>query len=993
MKKITALFIAMFMVVATFVPTANAFSKTEVWSGDIASSFESGDGSISSPFIIAKANQLALLADLVNSGEGNYASLSYVVGMPIVLNGATASNTWIPIGTTEHPFRGYFDGCDYSISKAYNNSGTSYLGLFGVVDNANISYVYMRSTYFYGDEYIGAIVGQATDSIIENCKFQGEVGGNSCVGGIAGAAYESELSKCVSNLSSFVVGYDAHTGGIAGDSSSYINASKNYAAVGGQDFVGGIVGFNLYNGLVKLSVNAGSVNGYNSVGGVVGCNMGHIIHCTNEKSPSGTGNLGGICGDNILYGVVSDCMNHAEIWNDSASATNVGGIVGNNNSAVIMQSINLGNILKSNSGGNVGGIVGQSFKGRITECVNSVYVTSDFDSSIVGGIVGKTNYDTILRCQNSGNISGVDMSDTSRVGGIAGDNFSLISNSFNKGSIFGGRNLGGITGRNNATIENSYNAGNIEEILGAGSITGLNDSEGFIDNCYYLDTTIGFSLSNFGTELTDSQMQTQESFYGFDFPGVWTMSVDGYLYPILNINAICVEILRETDSLEVGESTQLTAIVTPITAINREVEWSVSSDVATIDEFGVLVAMKPGYVNAKAQCGNVFAEVGFDIYQYHTVSFFDSYANETFSQLKVLHGDVVTVFPDAPTHEHQHFAGWDYDNEPIYEDTVISALYELSKYNVSFVDGVTGLEFENISVDAGTILSVLPDVPTHEGYEFKGWDYDGEPINNDTVITAEYNVIPYYEVTFRDGVTLEDILVISVRENTVIFDFPKVPTHAGYEFKGWDYDGEPINNDTVITAEYDEIIYHTVTFRDGVTLQDFFVISVRENTVITEFPEAPTHSRYEFSHWDYNGLPVTADILITAVYEEKTYHTVTFVDGLTGEEISQILVESGKTISEFPTPSEHFGYEFDKWDYDSEPIASDTTVTALYIEIYTLGDVNADGNINTGDAVLILKYASGAAALNDLQLLSADFNRDGKVNTGDATSILKALIS
>jgi hypothetical protein len=58
-----------------------------------------------------------------------------------------------------------------------------------------------------------------------------------------------------------------------------------------------------------------------------------------------------------------------------------------------------------------------------------------------------------------------------------------------------------------------------------------------------------------------------------------------------------------------------------------------------------------------------------------------------------------------------------------------------------------------------------------------------------------------------------------------------------------------------------------------------------------------------------------------------------------------------------------------------------------------IGDVNGDENINTGDAVLILKYISSSAELNADQLLAADFNQDTKVNTGDATAILKSIVS
>lgn len=56
---------------------------------------------------------------------------------------------------------------------------------------------------------------------------------------------------------------------------------------------------------------------------------------------------------------------------------------------------------------------------------------------------------------------------------------------------------------------------------------------------------------------------------------------------------------------------------------------------------------------------------------------------------------------------------------------------------------------------------------------------------------------------------------------------------------------------------------------------------------------------------------------------------------------------------------------------------------------YTVGDVNADGSVNSIDAALILKYDAGAVDFTELQLMAADFNGDGVVNSIDAALILK----
>lgn len=52
------------------------------------------------------------------------------------------------------------------------------------------------------------------------------------------------------------------------------------------------------------------------------------------------------------------------------------------------------------------------------------------------------------------------------------------------------------------------------------------------------------------------------------------------------------------------------------------------------------------------------------------------------------------------------------------------------------------------------------------------------------------------------------------------------------------------------------------------------------------------------------------------------------------------------------------------------------------------GDVNADGEINSGDALLILMSSTGTVTLTDEQSVSADVTGDGKINASDALSVL-----
>ena len=56
---------------------------------------------------------------------------------------------------------------------------------------------------------------------------------------------------------------------------------------------------------------------------------------------------------------------------------------------------------------------------------------------------------------------------------------------------------------------------------------------------------------------------------------------------------------------------------------------------------------------------------------------------------------------------------------------------------------------------------------------------------------------------------------------------------------------------------------------------------------------------------------------------------------------------------------------------------------------YVLGDVNADGNINASDALLVLKHAAKLEILSKLQCLSANVVTDDSIDAKDALQILK----
>lgn len=142
----------------------------------------------------------------------------------------------------------------------------------------------------------------------------------------------------------------------------------------------------------------------------------------------------------------------------------------------------------------------------------------------------------------------------------------------------------------------------------------------------------------------------------------------------------------------------------------------------------------------------------FEIHKF-TVMFNSDGGSEVASQIVNWNtGATLTI----PIREKYAFKGWflpngtQYTNQPIKENTTLTARWERNVFNVTFVTG-GGTEVENTEVNLNTAVT-LP-TTTRTGYVFKGWflsdgtEYTNQPVTDDMTLTARWE-IQMFTVTF-----------------------------------------------------------------------------------------------------------------------------------------------------------------------------------------------------------------------------------------------------
>ena len=361
----------------------------------VASGFNGGDGSESSPYLICTYAQLNKMRDNLMAhyelGQDINANPSWSAGDNgcTAYDGSTVPETtpctgWVPVGTVETDkcdggtddvcFQGHLDGGDHIISNLYLNisgSGDIYGGLFGYTGSqAEISNmgltdasVTVTSSIIHSNSYSGGLVGhnngtisnsyatgEVTSSVYSYSYSGGLVGYNKQRGAISNSYATGAVTSSVSvySYSGGLVGYN-YVGTI---SNSYATGevTSSSSTSNSNSYSGGLVGYN-YEGTISNSYATGEVTSSTSAsasasasysGGLVGRNSGTISNSyatggevtSSTSDPSSNSYSGGLVGRNT--GTLSNSYAIGEVTSTSDPSSNSygGGLVGNNTTTI-----------------------------------------------------------------------------------------------------------------------------------------------------------------------------------------------------------------------------------------------------------------------------------------------------------------------------------------------------------------------------------------------------------------------------------------------------------------------------------------------------------------------------------------------------------------------------------------------------------------------------------------------------------------------------------
>lgn len=473
----------------------------------------SGNGTENDPYLIYNPIQFSQMANFLNQ-DGVVFVLKNDLDLTEFISDNYPSEGWSPIGTNGAPFKGVLKGGNHKVSGlSINRSGVSYVGLFGYMQDATISNLYLEAGTISGGDYSALFAGYANNCSISNITASTSgVSGLNNMGGFIGRAVNVTLNNVSLQVGSNGVHGGQNVGGLVGQASGTFTNVNATTSVSGNSYVGGAVGLNFAN-ITSCTID-GNVEGNSShIGGIAGSSYTCILSgCIHFGDVEGAGRVGGICGNSEEAPIFADCKSQGDI---TSSDDYTGGVLGFGDFESMTNCSHFGNITGKNYvGGVYGGNLSQSqedypvYYKSSSSTKNNKNVTwtntSNFEDGLVyirkinkccaiGDIIGKQNVGGIVgshEAHRSFRFKSHGASDRSGSFGNPGSGYLWregVYTSSNNYYYFSPVDYVDYTSLN---VLSSYYSGNITGTINIGGLIG-NKVCGEIQKCYAYANVVG----------------------------------------------------------------------------------------------------------------------------------------------------------------------------------------------------------------------------------------------------------------------------------------------------------------------------------------------------------------------------------------------------------------------------------------------------------------------------------------------------------------------
>lgn len=605
-------------------------------------------------------------------------------------------------------------------------------------------------------------------------------------------------------------------------------------------------------------------------------------------------------------GTVSGCYASGVVYS-KGKGQGVGGIVGTLTGGKIIDCLSVVSVNASGEDGYVGGIAGYSDSGTIITSVYDGNSLVNTQNDMIGGIVGKDKSPsqevTIELCYYDSDVAADGVADAVVVGQAP-----IGVSDANKEEYVCKLNGGFWT--SNACSEDTGVWSNEQHITNQGV---SKDSDGETVFVVKFEANGGVfaagakthKVQRYKTKLTADEISTptyeNKVFLGWSLKANSKKADDdlGYVYGKKTVYAVWRDQVvytvtfdhntgdgAEKVSKQVVEGETITTdgidlrdLPTVFTVGKQKYYfdgWSTSKNGGKIESFGVVAGDATFYAR-------------WTLYPQFTVSFNMNGHGEAPAAVVVSEGEAVDA-PAAPTAEGYVFGGWykeaacknvyNFKSE-VTENVTLYAKWTPVVYKILYNLGGGTNDADNPSSYTIETSSIVLKAPVKEGYEFKGWFYDGAYTNKAAQITQGSTgdktlyakwAVKTYKVVYNGGSKSQDYGFETEKIHGVDLTLQGTSfTAAGYTHDGWatQNDGAKVyelgalysTDAPIVLYPHWAVTEYTVTYHlDGGVNHVDNPVSYNLNTAAVNLKN-PTKVGYDFGGWyaaeDFSGSKVT----------------------------------------------------------------------------------------------------------------------------------------